>query len=112
MFLFASQSETQGIVLLEAMAAGLPVVAVHASGVCDVVKDGINGYMTGMDVNEWEEKIEQILDIQSIKEKMKQNAILEAKGYLSINIAKTVVEYYSNLLLDKGKDEKYEKKIV
>lgn len=112
LFLFASQSETQGIVLLEAMAAGLPVVAVHASGVCDVVKDGINGYMTGMDVNEWEEKIEQILDIQSIKEKMKQNAILEAKGYLSINIAKTVVEYYSNLLLDKGKDEKYEKKIV
>ena len=31
LFLFASKSETQGIVLAEAMAAGTPVVAVHAS---------------------------------------------------------------------------------
>ena len=44
-FLFASKSETQGIVLLEAMAAGCPVAAVRASGVVDVVRQGINGYM-------------------------------------------------------------------
>ena len=37
-FLFASKSETQGIVLLEAMAAGCPVAAVRASGVVDVVR--------------------------------------------------------------------------
>jgi glycosyltransferase involved in cell wall biosynthesis len=42
-FAFASQSETQGMVLTEAMAAGVPVVAVDASGVRDVVQDGING---------------------------------------------------------------------
>ena len=34
---FTSKSETQGIVILEAMAAGKPVIAVDASGVCDVV---------------------------------------------------------------------------
>ena len=45
-FLFASKSETQGIVLLEAMAAGCPVAAVRASGAVDVVRPGINGYMT------------------------------------------------------------------
>ena len=45
-FLFASKSETQGIVLLEAMAAGCPVAAVRASGAVDVVRQGINGYMT------------------------------------------------------------------
>ena len=38
LFLFASKSETQGIVLEEAMAAGNPIVAVRASGVEDVVK--------------------------------------------------------------------------
>lgn len=42
-FAFASQSETQGMVLTEAMAAGLPVVAVDACGVRDVVIDGVNG---------------------------------------------------------------------
>ncbi|HEX2613338.1 MAG TPA: glycosyltransferase, partial [Fibrobacteria bacterium] len=42
-FVFASQSETQGLVVTEAMAAGAPVVAVRASGVSDVVRDGHNG---------------------------------------------------------------------
>ncbi len=42
-FAFASQSETQGIVLVEAMAAGVPVVAVDANGVREVVQDGVNG---------------------------------------------------------------------
>jgi 1,2-diacylglycerol 3-alpha-glucosyltransferase len=42
-FAFASRSETQGIVLAEAMAAGVPVVAQNAPGVQEVVKDGING---------------------------------------------------------------------
>lgn len=44
-FAFASLSETQGMVLTEAMAAGLPVVALNASGVREVVRDGANGYM-------------------------------------------------------------------
>jgi len=42
-FAFASQSETQGMVLNEAMAAGTPVVAVDAPGVRDIVIDKING---------------------------------------------------------------------
>ncbi len=45
-FLFASKSETQGIVLLEAMASSMPVVAVKAGGVDDVVINGINGFKT------------------------------------------------------------------
>ncbi len=42
-FAFASASETQGMVLTEAMAAGLPVVAFDAPGVREVVADGSNG---------------------------------------------------------------------
>lgn len=43
LFAFASKSETQGMVLTEAMAAGVPVIALDASGVREVVEDGING---------------------------------------------------------------------
>jgi 1,2-diacylglycerol 3-alpha-glucosyltransferase len=42
-FAFASQSETQGMVLAEAMAAGVPVVAVDAAGAREVVGDRENG---------------------------------------------------------------------
>ena len=44
-FAFSSKSETQGLVLAEAMAAGVPVVAIDASGVREVVLDNINGYV-------------------------------------------------------------------
>jgi glycosyltransferase involved in cell wall biosynthesis len=42
-FAFASLSETQGLVLVEAMAAGVPVVALDGPGVREVVRDGKNG---------------------------------------------------------------------
>ncbi len=42
-FAFSSVSETQGLVMIEAMAAGVPVVALDAPGACDVVVDGENG---------------------------------------------------------------------
>lgn len=42
-FAFTSLSETQGIVLAEAMAAGVPVVAFDAPGTRDIVKDTVNG---------------------------------------------------------------------
>lgn len=61
LFLFASKSETQGIVLEEAMAAGNPIVAVRASGVEDVVKNGINGYMTEEDVEIWSDKAAELI---------------------------------------------------
>jgi 1,2-diacylglycerol 3-alpha-glucosyltransferase len=44
-FAFASKSETQGMVVAEAMAAGVPVVALNASGVREVVMDDTNGYL-------------------------------------------------------------------
>lgn len=42
-FLFASKTETQGMVLAEAMAAGRPVVALDAPGAREIVRDGVNG---------------------------------------------------------------------
>lgn len=42
-FAFASKSETQGLVVAEAMAAGVPVVALDACGVNEVVQDRRNG---------------------------------------------------------------------
>ncbi|HAX79310.1 MAG TPA: glycosyl transferase [Cyanobacteria bacterium UBA11372] len=44
-FIFPSRTETLGLVLLEAMAAGCPVVAARSGGIPDIVTDGVNGYL-------------------------------------------------------------------
>ncbi|MFZ7128414.1 MAG: glycosyltransferase [Desulfobacterales bacterium] len=49
LFVFSSQSETQGMVLTEAMAAGLAVVALDGPGVREVVQDGFNGRLMPAD---------------------------------------------------------------
>ncbi|MEM1367170.1 MAG: glycosyltransferase [Cyanobacteria bacterium P01_H01_bin.15] len=48
-FVFPSRTETLGLVLLEAMAAGCPVVAAHSGGIPDIVTDGVNGYLFAPD---------------------------------------------------------------
>jgi len=44
-FLFPSSTETLGLVLLEAMAAGCPVVGARRGGIPDIVSDGANGFL-------------------------------------------------------------------
>lgn len=86
LFLFSSLSETQGIVLLESMAAGTPVMAVRATGTQDVVVNGENGYMT--DVSE-EEFADQLMDILEKKEIdfLRQGAFKTACRYSCEKIA-------------------------
>lgn len=60
-FLFASTSETFGIVLAQAMAAGLPIVATATSCIPDVVVDGVNGFLAGDSVESLADKIDELL---------------------------------------------------
>jgi len=53
LFLFSSKTETQGLVLVEAMAGGVPAVAIGALGVLDVVQDGVNGLLAPEDEDEF-----------------------------------------------------------
>jgi 1,2-diacylglycerol 3-alpha-glucosyltransferase len=46
LFVTASEIETQGIVLLEAAASGLPIVAVGATCISEIVHDGVSGHLS------------------------------------------------------------------
>ena len=45
LFITASEIETQGIVLLEAAASGLPIVAVNATCISEIVHNRVNGFL-------------------------------------------------------------------
>lgn len=112
LFLFASTTETQGIVVLEAMAAELPVIAVNATGVRDVVINGVNGYMTEEDIYEWVDKLEVVSGNRPVYEAMKAEAKAQALKYNAADIAKTALKYYQNAVTLKEMERSYEKKTI
>ena len=79
-FVTASEIETQGIVLIEAAACGLPLIAVDAGAVSEVCVDGVNGFLCKpRDVSGMAEAMMKIL----VDDKMRQrfaNASLKIAG--------------------------------
>lgn len=106
LFVFASKSETQGIVLLEAMAAGRPVIAVKASGVVDVVKDGINGFMTAEDVEEWASYIKRTLLDASLRKSLEEGARESAECFRAEQIAFQAERAYASMLYERAEKER------
>ena len=106
LFLFASKSETQGIVLAEAMAAGTPVVAVHATGADDIVEDGVNGFLTEEREEMWASKIIEALKKENY-EGMRKAALISGENYRSSSLAIYEEMLYNQCGFRKG-DRLYE----
>ncbi len=79
--------------MLEAMAAGTPVLAVKASGVKDVVADGRNGYMTYLSEIEFSNKLEELLSRD--RSHLEMGAVETARRYEISEIAKWAAVYYN-----------------
>jgi len=97
-FLFASKSETQGMVILEAMAAGLPVVAVRSSGIDDVVRHGFNGFKTPEKQDQWTEKVKRLLEDNDLRKTLSDNALEFAADFSVEQFAKDVRNIYASTL--------------
>ncbi len=98
LFIFASTTETQGMVLLEAMAGYTPVVAVRSSGIDDVVENGFNGYKTVEDISAWSDKVIKLIKDKELYNKTAGNARKTAEKYSLKNMAKEASEMYREVL--------------
>ncbi|MEJ2302077.1 MAG: glycosyltransferase [Anaerolineales bacterium] len=98
MFSFASLTETQGLVTLEAMAAGLPVVAVDATGTRDVVDDGLDGLLVPDDSHALAQAITRIIEDEPLRKRLRSGAEKKARAYSIESQAKKLVGVYEKAI--------------
>ena len=98
-FVFPSRTETLGLVLLEAMAAGCPVVAARSGGITDIVDDGVNGYLFDPKDEEGAIKATAMLLAQTEeREVLRKNARAEAERWGWAAATKQLEGFYEDIL--------------
>ena len=98
-FIFPSRTETLGLVLLEAMAAGCPVVAADAGGIPDIVTNGVNGFM--FDPTDEQGAItatQKLLGMRAERELLRQNARVEAERWGWEGATRQLERFYISVL--------------
>ncbi|NLZ93235.1 MAG: glycosyltransferase family 4 protein [Firmicutes bacterium] len=101
LFVFASTTETQGLVLGEAKAAGLPCVAVKALGASEMVKDGVDGFLTDLSLDEFSDRVLQLLEDEELLRCMSANCLVTVQEVSSISMAKKLLTAYEELISHK-----------
>ncbi|MDD4179688.1 MAG: glycosyltransferase [Candidatus Margulisbacteria bacterium] len=98
-FVFASKTETQGMVLAEAKGAGLPIVALFAGGLIDSVRSGIDGYLVPRSQGKFIEHVERLLTDDGLRAKMSRAAREDAAArFSSVVVAKEIETLYNSLI--------------
>ena len=101
LFCFASVTETQGLVTMEAIAAGLPVVAVEATGTCDVIEHNQEGLLTDNDSDALAQAIERVINDEALRQRFKQAAVKKARAFDIVTQAKNLMVVYQQAVEDK-----------
>ncbi len=102
----ATSGESFGIVLLEAMAVGKPIVATNIEGYAGVVSDGEDGVLVPpQDGKALAEALISVMSDEALREQMGARGRLEAEEYSWEHIAQRVLDYYVRVLGEsRGKD--------
>ena len=105
LFATASKTETQGIVLLEAMATGLPCIAVDKGAVGDVVKNTKNGYLCQPDdVDKIAKSLVRIITDKDRQKRMSEDSLKRIRQH-DISYTLTRFEEIYNKVLDEHDKE-------
>lgn len=97
LFVFASVTETQGLVIGEAKAAGLPVVAIDAFGVKEMVEHERSGYLTPLDEREFVDRILTLLRDHQLYSRMSVAAKEEAQQISAEACALRLIKAYQEI---------------
>ena len=94
-FVLPSLSESFGIVNLEAMASGLPIVATKVGGLAEIIKDGENGFLVEpKNSKEIAEKVLLLLEDEEMRERISRNNKESVKKYSWESVVERLEEIY------------------
>ena len=105
-FATASRTETQGLTVIEAMAASIPVVAADDESFKNIIIDDLNGYLF-KNKKEYINKIETLLSDNDKLKRMGKQARISTEPYSTKYFAEKVLAVYKTAIGDKPKDRSF-----
>lgn len=98
-FVLPSRYEGLGIVLLEAMAAGLPIVASNVDGVKELIEDGVTGLLfEPLNTKDMADKIEMFIQDASLRQICSENGLVYVKKFSIEKMYKNYLNTYESAL--------------
>lgn len=103
-FIYASKSETQGMITTEAMYMGLPIVAVRAPGICDLVQDKINGFLVEESEGKFVEAVEKLMNDPDLRKKFgEESAKIARENFTDKICAEKLLHAYEKAIASYSK---------
>lgn len=97
-FVFASRTETQGLVLLEAMALGVPVVSTAVMGTREVLAGSEGALIAEEDEQDFAEKVVRVLSEPELRAQLARGAVAHAQSWSSPALAERMLELYAAVI--------------
>jgi glycosyltransferase involved in cell wall biosynthesis len=97
-FIFSSRTETQGLVLLEAMAQGVPVVSTAELGTRDVLRDGLGVWIAQEQTADFSGKIVKMLGDAEVRKELGAAGREYAHGWSASKQAERMLAFYQSVL--------------
>ena len=97
-FVFASRTETQGLVVLEALALGLPVVSTAVMGTREVLADGRGSLVADDDERDFAAKVVRLLRDPALREQLSREGCRYAAEWSSPILADRMLAFYRTVL--------------
>jgi glycosyltransferase involved in cell wall biosynthesis len=98
-FIFSSRTETQGLVLLEAMAQGVPVVSTAELGTKDVLRDGLGVWIAKEDLNEFSQTVIKLLSDEEAQERLSETGRDYAQSWSASKQAERMIAFYQSVIV-------------
>ncbi len=107
-FATSSKTETQGLTVIEAMAASVPVLAIDDDAFKTVVVDGLNGYLFS-NKRQYKKQVRELMKNSDLKKSMSRQARISAEMHSSKYFAEQVLDVYKIALGDCYQEKKQER---